>query len=321
MAVLRVMADSIYEGHDDRALAKVLHDQLLDDPELIHAVMQIAGLTRNKILTDLRASTSAAGLRIPSSPPGLVGKPAVWREAGPYLAFRARKVLEPISSLDGEELDGALESINQATYPHWIRQERAKRQGHQAEYRVAILMAELGIPFEPREKADNPLCRDAQIHNISFDIVVPDLSNPVLCMKSTVQTSNIGQFGESKADLEVSEAVAMLERHFADDRPALLAMIDGVGFRSNTQGLHGVLSHADEFCQFESIWKAAAVAAGGLGEKLTIALPEGHEVEHQDFLDRYSHAVRIAPLNEEFRGGGDADQVVDAGEAAIRLGW
>ena len=38
------------------------------DPEPLFAVMQVAGLTRNKIITDMKASAAAKGLRIPGKP-------------------------------------------------------------------------------------------------------------------------------------------------------------------------------------------------------------------------------------------------------------
>ncbi len=111
-------------------------------------------------------------------------------------------------------LPSAFEALNQATYPGWIRQQWAKLSGHEAEYRLAVLLDECGFPFEPQEKKDNPLCQDATVFNVSFDVVVPNAREPRMCVKATVHTSNIGQFGESKDALEMSEAAGMLDEHF-----------------------------------------------------------------------------------------------------------
>ena len=77
-----------------------------------------------------------------------------------------------------------------------------------------MLLKNCGLPFQPVEKAENPLCPDKTIHKVSFDLVVPLEDAPVMVVKSTVHTSNIGQYGESKDDLEVREARKMLEEHF-----------------------------------------------------------------------------------------------------------
>lgn len=96
---------------------------------------------------------------------------------------------------------------------------------------------------------------------VSFDIVVPNIENPTVCIKSTVHTSNIGQYGESKDHLEVAEARRMIDALPIASRPTLVGFIDGIGFESNSAGLNGVLEKADEFCQFKTIWKLAVISA------------------------------------------------------------
>jgi hypothetical protein len=318
LVVLDKLAAAIASGDDDANVASALRRLLVDDPDAIFAVMQLVGLTRNKIIVDLKAATAALGVAIPGRPEGLPRSSAAWKYAGPYLVTRLRKVLEPIAALRPAARRATFEAVNQATYSGWIRQERAKRQGHEAEHRVAVLLFSLGIEFVPEEKAENPLCRDQQIGGISYDLVVPNAEKPVLVMKSTVQTANIGQFGESKADLEVVQAQASLAQRYPKNRPVLVAMIDGVGFRSNTQGLHGVLGNADEFAQFKTIWKIPVVAAARLGLSLTVALPAGHAREHADFLSRYaSEQLTVAELTEEFRAAHNLADLIEAGEAVL----
>ena len=301
--------DGLREGGLDADIAKATLAALNSNPKNIFIVLQLVGLTRNKILNDLRAAAANTGVKVPSSPENVHARPEVWKIAGPYLARRLRMVLGPIASADERDLPGILESLNQATWPGWIRQERAKRQGHEAEGRLATLLASLELPFEPAAKAENPLCPDVMVHDVSFDLVSPSRSELAVCLKSTVQTSNIGQFGESKGALEVLEAVEMLKSNFGSSRPQLLAMVDGVGFRSNRAGLDGILENADEFCQFATIWKAAVLAAEAVGAILAIDLPDPEA--HSGFLARHSEAVEVRV------GVGSQPSAVVAGEASV----
>jgi hypothetical protein len=303
------VVDRICAGDDDERISRTIKSRLDATPELMHSYMQTAGLTRNKILTDLKAHNASLGLKIPGTALNLRRSTAVWAVAGAYLVTRLRAVLQPLC--EAGDPRAALEAVNQATWPHWIRQERAKRQGHQAEYQLAVMLASLGIPFEPEEKAENPLTRDATVGSVSFDIVVPTPMVPRMCVKSTVQTSNIGQFGESKGGLEVIEAAAALKKF--EVNPVLLAMVDGIGFHSNTAGLTAILTNADEFCQFATIWKAAAIAATVSGRDIAVALEPGHASEHGSFLSRWSD-IPIWELSPEIRSKYAAD-AVEAGEA------
>jgi hypothetical protein len=316
LAALRRVVGSVAAGESDDAICELLRTESLRDSALVFILLQLGGLTRNKIITDLRAVTALRRNLIPSTPAQLPHRPEAWRLAGPYLTKWLRGVFEPLAGLDAKQLDGALEAVNQATWPGWIRQERAKRQGHEAEHRLAVLFAELRLPFAPAEKVDNPLGRDVLIHGVSFDLVVPSVSRCRLCVKSTVQTANIGQFGESKGDLEVRQASEMLRSNFpAEDRPLLLAMVDGVGFRSNRAGLDGILEVADEFCQFATVWKAAVLAARLAGVDLQVYLPSGDDARHNSFLKR--HSVMVGPLDERTRAQLISAHAVEAGEALI----
>lgn len=305
---------SVIELIRDRGTTKKIGDfiyqEMNQDPSIIFPIMQIVGLTRNKILQDLKGSLAGSSTRIPSSADKLHRNSTVWGLAGPYLSKRLMTVLSPLVALPPDQIPGVVESLNQATWPGWIRQERAKRSGHQAEYRLANLFAALKLPFSPAQKADNPLCRDAQVDGISYDLVVPNESEPALCFKATVHTSNIGQYGESKDALEVAEAKSSLQE--LATRPLLMTLIDGVGFRSNRAGLDGVLDGADEFCQFATLWKAAVVAAHCVCSRLIVALPD-HE-EHRKFLQRYEYAIELlSPDHSEDIG------LVRAGEARLKL--
>lgn len=314
-AFLTRVLKAIAIAEDELALRK-LRLELAKDTASIGLVLQLCGLTRNKILMDLRASrqVKGAGIKIPSSFKGLAA-PQVWPASGPYLLSRLRTVfgvLDPGATAS----EKAFEAINQATWPGYIRQERAKRSGHEAEYRLATLLATLKIPFEPFEKSDNPLCRDAQIGGISFDIVIPDVKNPLILIKSTVHTANIGQYGESKDNLEITEAKAWIdgENWAANSIPTLVAFIDGVGFRSNSAGLNGVLERSDEFCQFKTLWKAALMAAVRLDLKIQVALPQETIDEFEDFIQKWNASSMVVAIESLKSIAG----WVEAGDAFIR---
>ena len=305
---IQLIIEQLRNNATDEAIARTVYQAMNADPSLIYPIMQVVGLTRNKILQDLRGSLANTSVSVPSSADKLHRKIAVWSLAGPYLSRRLRTVLLPLVSIPPDQVYGAVEALNQATWPGWIRQERAKRQGHEAEFRLANLFAALEIPFSPVEKAENPLCRDAQIDGISYDLVVPHENAPLLCFKATVHTANIGQYGESKDALEVAQAKSSLQH--ISPQTVLMALIDGVGFRSNRDGLDGVLKGADEFCQFTTIWKAGVVAAHSLNLRLALALP--NPGRHEKFLRRYDYAVEVV-------SDGLADpEAIQAGEARIK---
>jgi hypothetical protein len=314
--MLRAAAEATVEPDFEIACSK-LRQAIASADSGIEILLQLTGLTRTKVLTDLRAAAGASRstLRIPSSHRGLTGSTAVWAVAGPYLLARARAVLAPIAGEGATTFAHAAEALNQATWPGYIRQERAKRSGHEAEARVATLLRTLEIPFAPEEKADNPLVPDVIIGGVSFDIVVPDAQHPRIVVKSTVHTSNIGQFGESKDALEMSEAKAWIQTLPAQRRPMLFAFIDGIGFRSNRAGLDGVLTSSDEFCQFKTIWKVAVVAAAATGARLELVLPTDDIAEHQIFLRRWQDQVDLHAVEDT----DSTAELVVAGAAFLRL--
>jgi hypothetical protein len=298
----------------DLQLSESVRQAILSKRLSFELLLQLCGLTRNKLVTDLRAASRARGTLSRSSPQAFVTTPESWKVAGVYLAPRLRKVLQPISH--SPDLPQFLESLNQATWLGYIRQERAKRQGHEAEFRLAKLLQQCGIPFEPLDKAENPLVPDAQIHGISFDLVIPSIGRPSVCVKATVHTSNIGQYGESKDALEIAEARRMIRRIFrSEPMPILLAFVDGVGFESNRAGLRGLLKKSDEFCQFRTIWKAIVICCSKLNKPVSVFLP-GEEIErYRDWFGRYNYLKLVHSLQNQMASA----QMIQAGDAWLSL--
>jgi hypothetical protein len=271
---------------------------LADNFKSLELLLQIIGMTRSKIVSDLTGLVGAnrSGYKL-SSYITVVRHEKTWGLAGPYLLKKIKKVF--LANVKIDPINRMYEALNQATWPGYIRQERAKRSGHEAESRMAILLASLNIPFVPFEKADNPLCPDIQINNISFDIVIPNIENPKICVKSTVHTSNIGQYGESKDHLEVEQARSMVEEFYSDiDRPIIFAFIDGVGLQTNKAGLQGVLEKSDEFCQFKTIWKLMIAALYYTNKKCDLFLDQNCRDNHKEFLKRYNSCFTIKDEDE-----------------------
>ncbi|MFN8654644.1 MAG: hypothetical protein U0133_22275 [Gemmatimonadales bacterium] len=303
---------------DEAELSSAIRRQILTlGEDYFFLLLQLCGLTRSKILSDLRAAASSnpSMVRMPSSHWAIASSDKAWTHAGSYLVARLTPILVHLATYQAPE--SALEAISQATWPGYIRQERAKRQGHEAEGRLARLLRGCGIPFAPEQKADNPMCPDATINGVSFDIVIPSISSVGACFKSTVHTSNIGQYGESKDHLEVDEARRMLDSRFASgSRPTLVALIDGVGFQSNRAGLEGVLSKSDEFCQFKTLWKALLIGGAICGRKIDLWLPHEVTLEHSEFIHRWRRgagevhdlALHAPPSTAVKAGGGWASR-------------
>ena len=127
--------------------------------------------------------------------------------------------------------------------------------------------------------------------------------------KSTVQTSNIGQFGESKSGLEIREALDMVKLNYRDTLPLVVAMVDGAGFYSNTAGLNEILQSSDEFCQFGSLWKAAVIVASVQNVKLDLVLQDTEN--HSEFLERFGRTLNLTTTK-------DRTGWIQAGEGWVR---
>lgn len=307
VADLCKLIDLMSDGASDEVLSDQLGAQLKRRPSLIFTVVQLLGLTREKLRTDVKPALAAAGVRTPTKVDRFASREDVWGIAGPYLALRLRNVMTNLLGSDSKQIPSALEALNQATWPGYIRQERAKRSGGEAEQRLAILLRKLSLPFAPEAKADNGLTKDANFAGQSFDLIVPNIVEPRLCIISMVHAANIGQYGESKAT-DARDAKQALKK--VVDPPKLGVLADGVGFDSNRAGLEGLLTHADEFFQFETLWKAAVVAAAVTQAHVVLVLPD--QDQHRDFLDRYRGAVSVRSSTDDKPGW------TVAGEAVIR---
>ena len=266
-------------------LSATLDDILSEEPEFILLLLQIVGLTRNKILSDIKGKCGTENRpRGLSKATSLVRNELGRKYACEYLVAHLQRVFRPESRPVSIE---TLQALRQATWPGYVRQERAKRMGHEAERRLGVLFKECGLPFEPIELAENPLCQDIDIDGQSYDLVSPNSKSAFLRVLSTVHTSNIGQYGESKDALEMKQANETMINAGVRNQVTLLALVDGVGFESNRKGLAGVLASSDEFCQFATIWKAAVIGAFVNKKSCSVFLPENQRIHFHSFCKKY----------------------------------
>lgn len=297
---------------DQGKLADSIATAVNDDRTILRRLLQLTGLTRNKIVQDIKGYIRQHDLKVSTSSPEAIFNSEKGVELGSiYLAKQVQRVFGKAKNGVNAQM---LEVTNQATWLGYIRQERAKRMGHEAERRLACLFRECGLGFAPLEKAENPLCRDVQIDGMSYDLVCPSQKNARLRVISTVHTANIGQYGESKDDLEIRKAIRAMKTAGDREQTILLAFIDGVGFESNRAGLDGVLKNADEFCQFRTIWKAAVLAARIEGKAIRIALPRDQHERFGAFTSRYQASITSLSVSRAGRTGW-----VEAGDALLRI--
>lgn len=297
---------------NSEALARAVQAAVAAEPAVLRRLLQVVGLTRNKIVQDIKAFIRVNGQQVAVSTPEAIFRSKAGSELGSQ--YLAKQIIRVFAHSKGSVSDGLLEALNQATWPGYIRQERAKRMGHEAEYRVACLLKDCGLEFAPVEKAENPLCRDIIINGMSYDLVSPSGSDARVRVVATVHTANIGQYGESKDDLEIRKAIQAMVKAGDRDRVTLVAFIDGVGFESNAAGLTGVLTNADEFCQFRTIWKAAAIAAFKIGRKSKVAISKAHHARFRPFGSTYR-----VEFVDRVELGDSPDGWVEAGDGFIQL--
>src|SRR5690554_5134766 len=71
LTALQAVLDLVRRGATEDEVCECLRKQLQQAPDRVLLFLQIAGLTRNKIIQDLRAASAATGLRVPGKPQGL----------------------------------------------------------------------------------------------------------------------------------------------------------------------------------------------------------------------------------------------------------
>ena len=90
LAVLQAIVVEVKRTEDDSVLAAFLKKHIAENgPELTALLVQLCGLTRSKIISDLKASSTGAA--VPSNYARLHLHES-WQKSGPYLAASLRRV-------------------------------------------------------------------------------------------------------------------------------------------------------------------------------------------------------------------------------------
>ena len=101
----------------------------------------------------------------------------------------------------------------------------------------------------------------------------------------------------------------------ASSKAGISSLVDGIGFSSNRAGLDDVLSVADEFCQYRTIWKSIVVCSVMSDIPLIIELPRTVIEQRQDFLKRFNF-LKLVVAKEN---GHQAKLRIQVGEGAVLL--
>ena len=163
--------------------------------------------------------------------------------------------------------------IDKLILPKEIQQAEAKRRGHGAEHKVALLLHQLGINFVPSEKHINPMSShdpnmDIDTFEIlqkqkgktySFDLIIEThLQKPLAFLQGLIHTSDPGQYGVDKSNQTVDiKRELMKSNQKYSTQKQLWGLVDGVGFSENKKDtIDKMLSEFDCFIQLKSIYKA-----------------------------------------------------------------
>lgn len=152
------------------------------------------------------------------------------------------------------------------------QQKLTKRRGHGMEQRFAIFLKELGIPFLPEDRAENPMSRDPNVLKNTFELS-PKLPNStwafdliiqnyqlesIAFVQSLIHTSDPGQYGVNKSDetVTIKRELEEYNNQYGYNKE-LWGIVDGVGFAENKKGtIDKMLDEFDTFIQLNSVYKA-----------------------------------------------------------------
>lgn len=273
--------------------------------EILHRVLQLTGLTRNKILQDIKSHVKANGIPIrKSSLRSVIGTDDGRRIAAEQIAPWLAKTFEkfPINM-------NTLEGLNAATWTSYIRQARAKKSGHNVEHVLARLFKNCELPFGPERKAEKPMSGDAKIDGVSYDLMSPS-KNPLVLIKCSAHTANLGQYG----DKIIHEMNLATESIGGNPDITFLVFVDGVGMDDRQDVLNCVFTKADEFCQFRTLWKAAVIVANKCGRQAAVALPRRHHARFAPFCEKWgANLLDLATLDS------DTERWIKAGDGFVHI--
>ncbi|WP_456322949.1 hypothetical protein [Hydrogenimonas sp.] len=265
-----------------------------NDPEMIDILRSLVGISDKRMYLDLsyifyktrdhrnpNLNILGQDLYNVNTHPLTFFKKKIY-DPDPYIASAASSLIVQYlvnhgicQVLDSLKIIGAAQAtvlIDRLINAKEAQQKLTKRRGHGMEQRFAIFLQELGIPFLPEDRAENPMSRDPNVlkstfelspkitnRTWAFDLIIQDYQlESIAFVQSLIHTSDPGQYGVNKSDetVTIKRELEEYNNQYGYNKE-LWGIVDGVGFAENKKGtIDKMLDEFDTFIQLNSIYKA-----------------------------------------------------------------
>lgn len=265
-----------------------------NDPEMIDILRSLVGISDKRMYLDLsyifyktrdhrnpNLNILGQDLYNVNTHPLAFFKKKIY-DSDPYIASEASSLIVQYlvnhgicQVLDSLKIIGAAQAtvlIDRLINAKEAQQKLTKRRGHGMEQRFAIFLQELGIPFLPEDRAENPMSRDPNVlkstfelspkitnRTWAFDLIIQDYQlESIAFVQSLIHTSDPGQYGVNKSDetVTIKRELEEYNNQYGYNKE-LWGIVDGVGFAENKRGtIDKMLDEFDTFIQLNSVYKA-----------------------------------------------------------------
>jgi len=265
-----------------------------NDPEMIDILRSLVGISDKRMYLDLsyifyktrdhrnpNLNILGQDLYNVNTHPLTFFKKKIY-DPDPYIASEASSLIVQYlvnhgicQVLDSLKIIGAAQAtvlIDRLINAKEAQQKLTKRRGHGMEQRFAIFLQELGIPFLPEDRAENPMSRDPNVlkstfelspkitnRTWAFDLIIQDYQlESIAFVQSLIHTSDPGQYGVNKSDetVTIKRELEEYNNQYGYNKE-LWGIVDGVGFAENKRGtIDKMLDEFDTFIQLNSVYKA-----------------------------------------------------------------
>ena len=179
-------------------------------------------------------------------------------------------ILLVLKTIKQSEIETIIEKL---ILPKEIQQAEAKRRGHGAEHSLALVLHQLGVFFNPKDRHINPMSSndpnvDIETFEIvqkkkgktfSFDLIIENrLQSPLAFLQGLIHTSDPGQYGVNKSDetVQVKRDLTKFNQKNKSNKEHW-GLVDGVGFSENKRDtIDKMLTEFDCFIQLKTLYKA-----------------------------------------------------------------
>ena len=179
-------------------------------------------------------------------------------------------ILLVLKTIKQSEIETIIEKL---ILPKEIQQAEAKQRGHGAEHSLALVLHQLGVFFNPKDRHINPMSTndpnvDIETFEIvqkkkgktfSFDLIIENrLQSPLVFLQGLIHTSDPGQYGVNKSDetVQVKRDLTKFNEKNKTNKEHW-GLVDGVGFSENKKDtIDKMLTEFDCFIQLKTLYKA-----------------------------------------------------------------